>query len=148
MIRSYVEGNWHLIPGDGKTKGSFSFIDDVVDGHILAMENGKSGERYILGGENINFDEFFALLKKLSGKNYFLMHVPMPLMLLFALKEEIGTVFGRDPLITRKWVRKYNHNLDCSSEKAIHELGYSITPLEEGIQRTLHWLAEEKKIFF
>ena len=76
-----------------------------------------------------------------------MMHLPMPLMMLFALKEEAGTLFGKEPLITRKWVRKYNHNLGCSSDKAIRELGYSITPLEEGINKTLHWLKETKKIF-
>jgi nucleoside-diphosphate-sugar epimerase len=148
LIRSYVEGQWHIIPGDGKTRGSFSYIDDVVDGHILAMDRGRQGQKYILGGENVSFDEFFSLLKKLSGKKYFMMHVPMPLMMLYALKEEARTLFGREPLITRKWVRKYNHNLDCSSEKAIRELGYSITPLEEGISKTLHWLKETKKISY
>jgi farnesol dehydrogenase len=148
LIRSYVEGEWHLIPGDGKTRGSFSYIDDVVDGHLLAMEHGRPGEKYILGGENVSFDDFFSLLKRISGKDYFMVHVPMPFMLLFALKEEAGTWFGKEPLITRKWVRKYNHNLDCSSEKAIRELGYRITPLEEGISKTLHWLAEEKRIFY
>jgi nucleoside-diphosphate-sugar epimerase len=63
MIKSYIEGNWHVIPGDGNALGCFSYIDDVVDGHILAMENGKPGEKYILGGVNMNFNEFFDLLK-------------------------------------------------------------------------------------
>lgn len=148
LIRMYVEGNWHIIPGDGKALGSFSFIDDVVDGHLLAMERGRKGERYILGGENVSFNEFFSLLKRVSGKDYFMTRVPMPFMLLFALKEEMGTLFGKEPLITRKWVRKYNHNLECSSEKAIRELGYTITPLEEGLRQTLQWLSEEKKVFF
>jgi nucleoside-diphosphate-sugar epimerase len=146
LIKMYVEGNWHVIPGDGKTLGSFSFIDDVVDGNLLAMEHGKSGERYILGGENLSFNDFFAMLKRLSGKDYFMTHVPLPLMLLFALKEEAGTWFGREPMITRKWVHKYNHNLACSSEKSIRELGYRITPLEDGITKTLKWLSDEKKI--
>jgi farnesol dehydrogenase len=148
LIKMYVEGNWHVIPGDGKALGSFSFIDDVVEGHLLAMQHGRKGERYILGGENVSFNEFFSTLKRVSGKDYFMTHVPMPLMLLFALKEEIGTLFGKEPLITRKWVKKYNYNLECSSEKSIHELGYKITPLEEGLTKTLKWLSEEKKVFF
>lgn len=147
LVKLYVEGNWHIIPGNGNTLGSFSYIDDVVDGHVLAMERGRSGERYILGGENVSFNEFFDLLKRVSGKDYFMAKVPLPLMLLYALKEEAGTLFGREPIITRKWVLKYNYNLDCSSDKSIRELGYRITPLEEGLRKTLNWLSEEKKIF-
>ena len=148
MIKSYVEGNWHIIPGDGKVLGSFSFIDDLVNGHLLAMENGRAGERYILGGPNLCFNEFFSLLREVTGKNFFLFRIPVPLLMLFGWKEELlSEWFGKEPLITRKWIRKYHHNLDCSSEKAVRELGYRITPIEEGIRKTLSWLEESKKVY-
>jgi nucleoside-diphosphate-sugar epimerase len=147
MIKSYVEGDWHIIPGNGKTLGSFSFIDDLVDGHILAMEKGRAGEKYILGGPNLNFNEFFSLLKKITSKNYLLVKIPVPVLMLFGWKEEMLSKFGKEPLITRKWIKKYHHNLDCSSEKAERELGYRITPIEEGIQKTLSWLEESKKVY-
>jgi nucleoside-diphosphate-sugar epimerase len=147
MIKSYVEGDWHIIPGNGKTLGSFSFIDDLVDGHMLAMEKGRAGEKYILGGPNLNFNEFFSLLKKITSKNYLLVKIPVPLLMLFGWKEEMLSKFGKEPLITRKWIKKYHHNLDCSSEKAERELGYRITPIEVGIQKTLTWLEESKKVY-
>ena len=45
------------------------FVTDVVKGHLLAMEKGKVGEKYILGGENISMGNFFKLLEALSGIN-------------------------------------------------------------------------------
>ncbi|MEI9909235.1 MAG: NAD-dependent epimerase/dehydratase family protein [Bacteroidota bacterium] len=48
------------------TKANYAFIDDVVNGHILAMEKGLGGERYILGGENVSYKRFTDILKRLS----------------------------------------------------------------------------------
>ena len=147
LMQLYIEGDWHVIPGDGKSLGCFCYIEDVVNGHLLAMAHGRTGEKYILGGENLALNEFFYIVKTLSGKNHFLVHIPIWLMMLFGWKEEIGaSLFGRDPLIPRKWIIKYNHDLACSSEKAIRELGYKITPITEGLTTTLRWLKEERNI--
>ena len=148
MIKSYVEGNWHVIPGNGQALGCFSYIDDVVKGHILAMEKGRPGEKYILGGANLNFNQFFDLLKRLTDKHFLLIHIPLPLLMLFGWKEEFFSKwFGKEPLITRKWINKYRYNLDCSCEKAVKELGYTVTPFEEGIRNTLLWIESSKKVY-
>jgi farnesol dehydrogenase len=149
LIKAYVTGNWHIIPGNGKTIGSYTYIDNVVEGHLLAMEKGTPGERYILGGVNADFNTFLATLQKVSDRYFCVLRVPVSLMLLYGWKEEmLATWFNLEPHITRKWVRKYYHDTACSSEKAITELGYSITPLEEGIQRTLTWLRDDLKIYY
>lgn len=148
IMKAYISGNWHVIPGNGKAISSFSYIDDVVDGHIMAMEKGVSGEKYILGGVNSDFNTFFSLLEKLSGRHYFLFRIPVGLLMAFAWKEEIMAKWlGAEPMITRKWVRKYNFDMGCSSNKAISHLGYRITPLEAGISKTLQWLGDEYKIY-
>ncbi len=70
-------------------------------------------------------------------------------MMLFGWKEEMGAMlFGREPLMTRKWIAKYNHDLACSSNKAIRELGYKITPATDGISPTLGWLREKGNVQF
>jgi NAD+-dependent farnesol dehydrogenase len=148
MIKSYLTGNWHVIPGNGEAIGSFSYIDDVVEGHLLAMEKGKPGEKYILGGENADFNTFFSKIKKISERDYFLVKIPLPIMMLFGWKEEVAAkLFGATPVITRKWIRKYHHDMACSSKKAITELGYTITPLEEGLTRTIEWLRQKYYIY-
>jgi NAD+-dependent farnesol dehydrogenase len=144
MIRLYIEGHWHIIPGNGKMVGNFSFIDDVVDGHLLALQKGRPGEKYILGGVNVSFNEFFELLRATSGKRFATVHIPYPLMMLYGWQEEwISKLLRREPKITRPWIRKYNHNLALSSEKAERELGYHITPLEVGLRKTLDWLLKK-----
>lgn len=141
MIRRFIEGEWHMLPRNGQMIGNFSFIDDVVRGHQLALENGKAGEKYILGGVNVSFRDFFAQLKHLSGKHYTTFPIPFWMMMAYGWHEEIGAKwFGHEPRITRPWIRKYNADLALSSEKAVNDLGYSITPLPAGLRKTLDWL--------
>jgi len=144
MIKKYLNGTWHFIPGSGKQTGNYVFIDDVVEGHILAMKRGVPGEKYILGGSNVSFNDFFKILKSVSTKNRFMIHIPFSLMLFFSKFELfMAEHVGKPPLITPAWVRRYNQNRLLSSQKAIRQLGYRITPLEEGFQKTLEWLKSD-----
>jgi nucleoside-diphosphate-sugar epimerase len=149
IIKEYVEGQWHLIPGDGKMIANFSFIDDVVAGHMLALTKGIPGEKYILGGENLSFNEFFARLKQRSGKNFITFCVPYLLMQFYAWQEEvIARLMSTQPKITRRWVKKYNESLALSSQKAQRDLGYAITPFNDGLDKTLQWLSSKMNIYF
>jgi farnesol dehydrogenase len=141
LIKKYLKGTWRIIPGTGNAIGNYVFIDDVVNGHILAMKNGISGERYILGGENISFNGFFNSLSKVSGKKYMLFHLPFPVILAISKIEFfLAEKFGKKPLITPPWAKRYLQNRPVSSKKAIAHLKYSITPLNEGIRKTIEWL--------
>ncbi|MFW6277222.1 MAG: NAD-dependent epimerase/dehydratase family protein [Prolixibacteraceae bacterium] len=141
MIKKYINGTWRIIPGNGKQIGNYAFIEDVVNGHILALENGKPGERYILGGTNVSYNQFFETLKEVSGKNYRMFHLPFPVMLA-ASKFELfmAETFGKKPLITPPWVERYMQNRLVSSRKAINELNYNITPLNEAMAQTIRWI--------
>jgi len=145
LIEKYINGNWRIIPGNGEAIGNYVFIDDVVKGHILAWENGISGEKYILGGTNISFNGFFNTLSKVSGKNYALFHLPFSLVLAVSKFELfIAETFGKSPLITPPWARRYLQNKPVSSKKAITHLKYAVTPLEEGMHKTIEWLKSEE----
>ena len=141
MIKLYSEGKFRWIPGNGKSIGNYVYVDDVVEGHILALEKGKSGQRYILGGYNVSFNKFFEQLANTSGQKFWMIKLPLPLMLgvayLFRLRTKL---FGIPPLITSPWVKRYLYNWEMSSQKAFEELGYRITSLDKGFKKTLEWL--------
>lgn len=145
IIRLYISGLWRIIPGNGKSIGNYVFIDDVIEGHILAARFGRSGERYILGGENHSFLSLFDIIGVTSGKRRNLVNLPAGLMkriikgFMFMSK-----VSGSPPAITMDWLDKYLNNWIMSSDKASKELGYKITPLSEGVSRTIQWLKTKK----
>ena len=143
LVRFYLAGKWKIIPGDGNGTGSYVHVDDVVNGHILAMEKGRSGERYILSGVNISYKDFFSLLAIVSGKKVNLYPLPVWMMMLagYAIMG-YAKVTGKPPLITPKWIRKYLYNWSLSCEKAQRELGYTYRSLEEGLRQTVDWVKQ------
>ncbi len=141
IIRLFIKGRWRLIPGNGKSMGNYVFIDDVVAGHMLAMKKGEKGEGYLLGGENVSFNEFFSTLREVSGKRYFLFRIPYPVMWFVAMLMMMhGKVFGRSAMISPAWVGRYLEHRRVSSRKAMDELGYRITPLDKAFEKTIDWL--------
>lgn len=141
MIKKYIAGSWRFIPGDGKRMGNYVYVEDVVTGHLLAMEKGKSGERYVLGGEDISYNQLFDFVRTSSGVSKRLFHIPVQLLFLAAgLFSSLSKITGKPPLIVPSWVRKLTHNWLVSSEKAIKELGYSPMNAKEGIDHTVQWL--------
>ncbi len=141
MIKQYVEGNWKLIPGDGNRSGNYAFVEDVVTGHLLAMEKGKSGERYVLGGENISYNQLFHYTREASGVTKRLYKIPLWLMLSAArMMMMISKLTGNPPMIVPNLVRKFNHNWVVSSDKAIAELGYQPLDAKTGIEKTVRWI--------
>lgn len=145
LIQKFNEGKWRIIPGNGKSQGNYVWIHDVVKGHVLAMQKGISGEKYILGGENISYNELFLLLRTLTNKNQRLFKLPLNIMLFVAKIMMFNAKFLKiQPLITPSFVRKYNYNWSLSSEKARKKLGYQPISLKEAIQKTIEWLKEKK----
>jgi farnesol dehydrogenase len=141
MIKQYVEGNWRLIPGDGANSGNYVFVEDVVTGHILAMAKGQNRERYILGGENISYNQLFEYTRTSSGVRKRLYKIPLWMMLSAAnLMLALSKVTGKPPLIVPDLVRKFSHNWIVSSQKAVAELGYQPISAREGIHKTVEWL--------
>jgi farnesol dehydrogenase len=141
MIARYVAGRWRALPGDGRRSGNYVFVDDVIDGHLAAMDRGQSGEAYILGGENATYRQFFATLADVSGRHQRLYPTPIALLMAFARVEQFRAErFGRKPLITPSWVRRYSHDWANSSAKAERDLGYAPRSLRDGLAQTVAWL--------
>ena len=147
LIEQYIKGKWRLIPGDGSRTGSYAYIKDVIEGHVQALLKANPGKRYILGGENVAYNQLFDIIKKVSGKNHKLIKVPVPAMQAFGHMQMIKkSITGKPPLLTPAWIKKYEFDWSLDSGKAIEELDYKITPIEEGVSKTIEWLKDQNRI--
>ncbi len=128
--------------GSGEQRICYAFMDDVVEGHLLALERAPLGARYILGGENATYRELYSHLSELTGVRAPRRHLPFWLMALAgrALRYQ-ARLTGKEPFITDEVIAIYRHDWAYSSARAVAELGYRITPLAEGLRRTVDWLA-------
>jgi dihydroflavonol-4-reductase/farnesol dehydrogenase len=96
------------------------------------------GEKYIIGGENISYKTFFSTIKEKAGKQIFLFHVPKILLKAWAfIYQWYCRLTGKDTHVSPKVVDRLSQNRALSCEKAIRQLGYSITPFAEGINKTI-----------
>lgn len=145
MIDLYLRGKWRLVLGNGSAVGNYVFVDDVVRGHIGAMEYGRTGERYILGGENLSFNKFFEYVSELGQRTHRMIHIPRPLAMVFATTEKLRAEwFNHYPLITPGWVKIFINDWACSTEKAEKEIHYRITPFRDALRQTIEWLYNNK----
>lgn len=143
IIKSFVNGRWRWIPGPANKLGNYVFIDDVVRGHLMAMEKGRKGQTYLLGGSNHSFMEFFSLLKSSTGIKRTLFVLPIWIIGLVAfISLKLANWFGIEPKITPKWVAKARFDWVVSPELSFNELDIEPTPIEEGLSRTISWLKQ------
>jgi len=146
LIDDYDRGKVPVLLNRGVNVGNYVLVDDVVEGHVLAMEKGRVGQRYILGGENVSLRQFFRIVDQVSGKRHRQLPIFKVLPLLFAVcQEKRAQWFGVYPRITPGWVRAFLADWAHSSEKARRELGYRPTPLVEGMRITYEWLQRIRK---
>jgi len=119
-------------------------VEDVVKGHILAMEKGHIGERYVLGNQNLNLREIFRILEQLTGIKAPRFNIPHWSALTAAYVDEFvnGRMLKRQPRIpvaAVKASRKVRY-FDCS--KAVRELGLAQTSVEEAFEKAIRWFIQ------
>jgi farnesol dehydrogenase len=140
IIKLYRKGFWRILPGNGNSVGNYVYIDSVVDGHILAASKGLSGERYILGGDNLSYTDLFRIIGEEAGRVRKLLCLPLPLLkTTLKISALFADLTGLQPLLTKEWLDKYLKNWVMSSDKAKTHLGYEIIPFNEGVRETLKW---------
>jgi farnesol dehydrogenase len=141
LIDQYDRGRAPVLPNRGVNVGNYVFVEDVVRGLLLAMEKGRIGQRYVLGGENVSLRQFLETVDQVSGKRHFKIPLYRAAPLLFSwLQKKRAEWLGVYPVITPGWVRTFLDDWAYSSEKADRELGYQPTPLREGVRLTYQWL--------
>ncbi|WP_455379622.1 hopanoid-associated sugar epimerase [Petrachloros mirabilis] len=118
-------------------------VDDVATGHLLAMEKGRQGERYILGCKNLMLHEVFEILSKLTGVATPTIKLPRLAILPFAyINHWLASFTGQPPRIPLEGVKmaKYKMHYDCS--KAIKELGLPQTPPDVALEKAVRWFRD------
>src|SRR5262249_2211823 len=136
--------NWRLPFGMPWTGGGLSLadVDDIAAGHARAMEKGKVGERYILGGTNVSFGELFETIADLTGLSRPGYRASRrEAMMLGSLMQLGARVTGGKPALTYKLARDYvDRYVWVSSKKAERELGYVHRPLRPTLTRAIRFL--------
>lgn len=141
MVSDHLAGRLGAIVGPGDRLWSYAFADDVAQAHVAAVERGRRGERYFLGGDNRTLGEVFAFVEELSSHPAPRWHIPyvaaqaMGLML-----SSWARISGRPPALTHREVAVFREHWAYASAKAQSELGYRVTPLRQGLGATLDWL--------
>jgi farnesol dehydrogenase len=148
LILGYLKGTWRVLPGNGKSKGNYVHTEDMIQGMTQAMAHGRKGERYLLGGSNMDLSELFGKVGEVTGIQRWLIPIPTPFLIMTAwCMQGWAAITGHPPLITSGWVRKYLLNdWAADSSKARKELGYGPRPAEEGIRETYEWLVENGQL--
>jgi dihydroflavonol-4-reductase len=140
MIVEFMKGR---MPAYIETGMNIVDVDDVAAGHLLAMEKGRIGERYILGTKNLMLREVFEILSRLTGVKMPSVKLPRELILPLAyLNLAFSWVTGIPPRIPLEGVKmaKYKMHYDCS--KAIRELGIPQTPPEVALEKAVRWFRD------
>lgn len=145
IMQKIADKSMPALPGGGKTTWSFSFVEDVAQGHLLAMEKGTDGENYILGGENQPLSIFIESACDMTGIQAPKRSVPLFVLWLAAAGMELAAKLSKKPpMITKGQVGVMKHNWAYTSEKAEKELGYAITPFPQALLATVEWMMNNK----
>ncbi len=137
MIRDAANGR---IPAYIETGLNVVHVDDVAEGHALALERGRIGERYILGGENLALKDLLALVADVAGRRAPTLRLREAWVWPVALAMEgLAQITGIPPMVTRDHLRMARKMMFFSSDKAIAELGYQSRPVRQAIEDSVAW---------
>jgi dihydroflavonol-4-reductase len=144
LILTYL--GWNLPFGVPWAAGGVATVDvdDVVKGHLLAMEKGRIGERYILSGDNVTIKQLFETLSEITGlRGPGFRSTRSLAMIGGAAGEAWGTISGKTPQLTYKLARDYvGSYVWVSTKKAETELGFSHRPLRSTLARAVLFYLE------
>jgi dihydroflavonol-4-reductase len=137
MIRDAAAGR---VPAYIDTGLNMVHVDDVAEGHALALEKGRIGERYVLAGENLLLKDILALVAEVVGRRPPRIEIPEALVWPAAwFMEGLARLIGIPPMMTRDHIRMARHKMFYSSAKAMRELGYTPRPLRTAIEEAVAW---------
>ncbi len=115
-------------------------VEDVARGHLLAMEKGRVGEKYILGFRNLALREILEILGRIAGLTPPRIRLPRWTVLPLAyVSDQASRLTGRPPRIPLEGVRMAKKKMFFDARKAVRELGLPQSPVEEALERAVQW---------
>ena len=119
-------------------------VDEVARMHVVALERGRPGERYILGGENLSLKQILDRISAITGLPSPTRKVPHAVAAAFAFFDEwiTGRIRGREPRATVEAVRMGRKIMFANSQKAERELGFKIMPVYAALREAIDWFVD------
>ena len=145
IIVDFLNGK---IPAYLDTGLNFVDVEDVAAGHVLAAEQGRIGERYILGNRNITLREFFGILARMTGKKAPAVRLPyVPVLMAAYINEALSTwITGRQPVIPLTGVKMARTYMFFDCAKAVKELHMPQSPVEGALEKAIRWFEHNNYI--
>jgi dihydroflavonol-4-reductase len=142
--RSFFIARDGSIPGAPSGATSMCDVRDVAQAHIAAYYHGKNGENFLLGGPAVSYRDMLVEIGRLVGKDMNLRAVPAILMtMLGQWNQLVSMITGKEPDITPEIAYMMSQTMECSSAKAIQQLGYADRDWRASIKDSFNWLVDE-----
>jgi nucleoside-diphosphate-sugar epimerase len=141
LLTRLVRGRLPALPAGGRTRLTWAWRDDVAAAHVAAVERGRTGAMYLLGGPVVSVREVVTHAAEIAGVRPPWMNIPLaPLEFTGALAEVVYRLGGPRPAWTRAEIATYRADWAYDSSAAESELGYRPMPLASGLARALESL--------
>jgi len=141
LIINVIKNN---LPGAPPGVGTFAHVKDVARAHVAAVESGRTGENYLLGGVEAGFKDVISEILEVTGVD-----LPLKDISKFKLKIALyasslqGLFSGTEPLLTYPKYVRLTGRLSCDNSKALKELGFSTTSIRTMVSDAYEWLKGE-----
>jgi dihydroflavonol-4-reductase len=138
--RIIVEAGSGRMPAFLDTGLNLVHVDDVADGHLLALDKGEIGQTYVLGGEDVSLKDMLDGIDAITGRRSNRMRLPrQPLYPLAYGAEGVAMLTGKEPFLTRDALKMARYRMFFSSAKAERLLGYRARPYREALSDAVAW---------
>jgi dihydroflavonol-4-reductase len=116
-------------------------VSEVARMHVVALDHGTPGDRYILGGENLTLKQILDRLSAITGLPSPSIKVPHAVAMAFAFFDETitGKLLGKEPRATVEAVRMGRKTMFASSAKAERDLGFKVVPVYAAMRSAVEW---------
>ena len=144
VFRLVDSGQLPTVPGGG---GSFCHVRSVVRAHVAAVDRGRSGANYVLGGADSSYIGLVRMVARMRGERARVLPVPLAALKLMARVDELlSPLLRREPDLTRDALELLSTNLYCRNTRAVAELGYEPKPLAEILDDCHRWLIDSGRL--